>query len=58
MQVILLIIIGVFLIYRMMRVEDRMNKLERDVENHKSEIKNSLNNEPIKNNSEFKQFHT
>lgn len=28
MQVILLLIIGVFLIYRMMRVEERMNKLE------------------------------
>jgi hypothetical protein len=31
MQVILLIIIGVFLIYRMMRVEERMNKLEHDM---------------------------
>jgi hypothetical protein len=31
MEVILLLIIGVFLIYRMMRVEDRMNKLEHDV---------------------------
>jgi hypothetical protein len=28
MEVILLLIIGVFLIYRMMRVEERMNKLE------------------------------
>jgi hypothetical protein len=31
MEVILLLIIGVFLIYRMMRVEDRMNKLEHDM---------------------------
>jgi hypothetical protein len=31
MEVILLIIIGVFLIYRMMRVEERMNKLEHDM---------------------------
>jgi len=31
MEVILLIIIGVFLIYRMMRVEDRMNKLEHNM---------------------------
>jgi hypothetical protein len=30
MEVILLLIIGVFLIYRMMRVEERMNKLEHD----------------------------
>lgn len=28
MQVVLLLIIGVFLIYRMMRVEERMNKIE------------------------------
>jgi hypothetical protein len=35
MEVILLIIIGIFLIYRMMRVEERMNRLERDVENHR-----------------------
>jgi hypothetical protein len=31
MQTILLLIIGVFLIYRMMRVEERMNKLEHDM---------------------------
>jgi hypothetical protein len=31
MQTILLLIIGVFLIYRMMRVEDRMNKVEHDM---------------------------
>ena len=31
MEVILLLIIGIFLIYRMMRVEERMNKLEHDV---------------------------
>ena len=30
MEVILLLIIGVFLIYRMMRVKDPMNKLEHD----------------------------
>jgi hypothetical protein len=30
MQTILLIIIGVFLIYRMMKVEERMDKLEHD----------------------------
>jgi hypothetical protein len=35
MQTILLLIIGIFLIYRMMRVEERMNRLERDVENHR-----------------------
>lgn len=28
MQVILLLVIGVYLIYRMMRVEERMNKIE------------------------------
>ena len=28
MEVVLLLIIGIFLIYRMMRVEERMNKLE------------------------------
>ena len=31
MEVVLLLIIGVFLIYRMMRVEERMNKLEHDM---------------------------
>jgi len=31
MQTILLLIIGIFLIYRMMRVEERMNKLEHDM---------------------------
>jgi hypothetical protein len=31
MQTILLLIIGVFLIYRMMRVEERMNKIEHDM---------------------------
>jgi hypothetical protein len=31
MEVILLLIIGIFLIYRMMRVEERMNKLEHDM---------------------------
>ena len=31
MEVILFLIIGVFLIYRMMRVEERMNKLEHDI---------------------------
>jgi hypothetical protein len=54
MQVILLIVIGVFLIYRMMRVEDRMNKVEKDIENHKAEIKNDLGNK----DGDFKQFHT
>ena len=28
MEVVLLLVIGVFLIYRMMRVEERMNKME------------------------------
>ena len=31
MQTILLLIIGVYLIYRMMRVEERMNKIEHDM---------------------------
>jgi hypothetical protein len=31
MEIVLLLIIGVFLIYRMMRVEERMNKLEHDM---------------------------
>jgi len=31
MEVILLLIIGIFLIYRMMRVEERMNKLEHNM---------------------------
>jgi flagellar biogenesis protein FliO len=54
MQVILLIIIGVFLIYRMMRVEDRMNKVERDMEIRKGE-----NNEDLaKKKADFKQFRT
>jgi Na+-transporting methylmalonyl-CoA/oxaloacetate decarboxylase gamma subunit len=54
MQVILLIIIGVFLIYRMMRVEDRMNKIEHDIEKSKSEIKKVS----VKKDTEFKQFRT
>ena len=29
MEVVLLLVIGVFLIYRMMQVEERMNKMER-----------------------------
>ena len=31
MEVVLLLIIGVFLMYRMMRVEERMNKMEYDM---------------------------
>jgi len=31
MEVILLLIIGIFLIYRMMRVEERMDKLEHNM---------------------------
>jgi len=38
MEVILLIIIGVFLMYRMMRVEDRMNKLEHDMFRFKQDM--------------------
>jgi hypothetical protein len=45
MQVILLLIIGVFLIYRMMLVEDRMNKIEHDMIKYKEEIKDNLNKE-------------
>jgi hypothetical protein len=54
MQVILLIIIGVFLVYRMMLVEDRMNKMEHDMEKYKT----NLNKELDKRDKEFKQFRT
>jgi len=38
MEVILLLIIGVFFIYRMMKVEDRMNKLEHDMFRFKQDM--------------------
>ena len=56
MQVILLLIIGVFLIYRMMRVEDRMNKMEHDMIKYKEQIKDNLNKESDIESREFKQF--
>ena len=56
MQVILLLIIGVFLIYRMMLVEDRMNKIEHDMIKYKEEIKDNLNKESDTESREFKQF--
>jgi Na+-transporting methylmalonyl-CoA/oxaloacetate decarboxylase gamma subunit len=56
MQVILLLIIGVFLMYRMMRVEDRMNKMEHDMIKYKEEIKDNLNKESDTKSREFKQF--
>ena len=38
MEIGLLLIIGVFLIYRMMRVEERVNKLEQDMFRFKQDM--------------------
>lgn len=45
MTVVLLLIIGVFLMYRMMRVEERMNKMEYDMK--------KMNEKPVEIEDEF-----